>query len=104
MELLRFYLQQNQRHGSMPTYQWLLQQAHQLGASGGTAFHALGGFGRHGWHQQSFFELAGDIPVAVEIVAEAELLDTLIRITTEAAITIPWLRIPVRHGYTGPAA
>lgn len=101
MELLRFYVQQNQRHSGIPAYEWLLQEAHALGASGGTAFHALAGFGRHGWHSQSFFELAGDVPVAVEIIATPELLDTLLQTMSLASLTLPWLRIPVQHGYTG---
>lgn len=101
MELLRFYVQQNQRHAGMPVYEWLLKEAHTLGASGGTAFHALAGFGRHGWHSQSFFELAGDVPVAVEIIAAPELLDVLLQVIRTAKLNLPWLRVPVQHGYTG---
>ncbi|WP_028454656.1 DUF190 domain-containing protein [Chitinilyticum litopenaei] len=104
MELLRFYVQQNRRHAGTPVYQWLLARAHELGASGGTAFHALAGFGRHGWHSQGFFELAGDVPVAVEIIAPAELLDRLLATISTEQLALPWLRVPVAYGYTGAQA
>ena len=72
--LLRFYVHENRRHEHVLLYDWLLEQARQMGINGGSAFRAIAGFGRHGkLHEQHFFELAGDVPVLVEfILAETE--------------------------------
>jgi uncharacterized protein len=72
--LLHFYMREDQRHEHTLLWQWLLEQANKLGVSGGSAFHAMGGFGQHRvLHDQRFFELAGTLAVQVEfIVNEAE--------------------------------
>ena len=36
-----------------------------MGITGGAAFREIAGYGRHDRHEQSFFELAGDLPVEV---------------------------------------
>jgi PII-like signaling protein len=82
MNLLSFYVSEKQHHAGMPLYEWLLAQAKSLGVSGGSAFRAIAGFGRHGkMHEETFFELAGELAVKVEFIldeAQAEkLLDVL---------------------------
>ena len=45
-------------------YEWLLRRTREMGITGGAAFREIAGNGRHDrLHQQSFFELAGDLPV-----------------------------------------
>jgi PII-like signaling protein len=45
-------------------YEWLLRRTREMGIAGGAAFREIAGYGRHDrLHQQSFFELAGDLPV-----------------------------------------
>lgn len=59
--LLRFYMQENRKHGHILLYEWLLEQAKKIGIHGGSAFRAIAGFGRDdAIHEQHFFELAGD--------------------------------------------
>lgn len=82
MNLLSFYVSEKQHHAGKPLYEWLLEQAKSLGISGGSAFRAIAGFGRHGrMHEDTFFELAGELAVKVEfIIGEAQvekLLDVL---------------------------
>jgi PII-like signaling protein len=82
MNLLSFYVSEKQHHAGKPLYEWLLEQAKSKGVSGGSAFRAIAGFGRHGrMHEDTFFELAGELAVKVEFIideAQAEkLLDTL---------------------------
>lgn len=73
---LKFYVTEKQRHDSKLLYEWLLEEAKKLGVPGGSAFRAIAGFGRHGrLHEESFFELAGELPVQVEFVLEAGLAD-----------------------------
>lgn len=100
-QLLIFYLAEQQRHQGVLAYEWLLDVAQRLQLPGGSAFQAIAGFGRHGQrHDAYFFELAGDLPVAVHFVltvAEAEQL--LARIQAEG---LDWfyLRLPVQCGLT----
>ena len=76
---LRFYTYENRRHNGALLYEWLLERAKALGVHGGSAFRAIAGFGRHGkFHEQHFFELAGDVPVLVEFILDEAHADALI--------------------------
>lgn len=76
---LRFYTYENRKHGSMLMYEWLLEFAKARGIHGGSAFRAIAGFGRHGrLHEEHFFELAGDVPILIEFIAEEAAADALI--------------------------
>lgn len=76
---LRFYTYENRRHDGSLVYEWLLERARRLGVHGGSAFRAIAGFGRHGkFHEQHFFELAGDVPVLVEFILDDAHADALI--------------------------
>ena len=41
MYLLAFYVTENQRHDSKLVHEWLLDQAREMGVSGGSAFRAM---------------------------------------------------------------
>lgn len=82
MNLLAFYVSEKQHHAGMPLYEWLLERARAQGISGGSAFRAIAGYGRHGkMHEETFFELAGELAVKVEFVVDEDhaekLLDSL---------------------------
>ena len=82
MNLLSFYVSEKQHHAGVPLYEWLLEQAKAQGISGGSAFRAIAGFGRHGrMHEDTFFELAGELAVKVEFILDearaGKLLDVL---------------------------
>lgn len=71
METLRFYVSEKRHHGGMPIYAWLLEHAKASGIPGGSAFRAIAGYGRHGrLHEETFFELGGELPVVVEFVLD----------------------------------
>ena len=71
MNLLSFYTSEKQHHADMPLYEWLLEEAKALGIHGGSAFRAIAGFGRHGhMHEDTLFELAGELAVKVEFILE----------------------------------
>ena len=71
MNLLSFYTSEKQHHSDMPLYEWLLEEARAMGVHGGSAFRAIAGFGRHGrMHEDTFFELAGELAVKVEFVVD----------------------------------
>ncbi|HEY0665344.1 MAG TPA: DUF190 domain-containing protein [Gallionella sp.] len=82
MNLLSFYVSEKQHHDGKPLYEWLLEEARSMGVHGGSAFRAIAGFGRHGrLHEETFFELAGELAVKVEFILDdplaGQLLDKL---------------------------
>lgn len=80
MNLLSFYLSEKQHHAGMPLYEWLLEEAKGLGVQGGSAFRAIAGFGRHGkMHEETFFELAGELAMKVEFILDDRLTEQLLQ-------------------------
>ncbi len=99
MNLLTFYVNEKQRHGGMPLHEWLLEQAKTLGFQGGSAFRSIAGFGRHGkLHEETFFELAGELAVKVEFVADDEHVAQLLDALRAHSLNIFYLRSIVQAG------
>ena len=101
--LLRFYVHEGQRHGRRLVWEWLLEQANELGIRGGSAFRAMAGFGRHHvLHESHFFELAGTLTVEVEfIVTDEEAKRLLARVRTEK-IRLFYASVPALFGVINP--
>ena len=79
MNLLSFYMSEKQHHAGMPLYEWLLERGKSHGVSGGSAFRAIAGFGRHGrMHEETFFELAGELAVKIEFIVDEALAEKLL--------------------------
>jgi PII-like signaling protein len=99
MNLLNFYVSEKQHHKGRPLYEWLLEEAKSFGIHGGSAFRAMAGFGRHGkLHQDTFFELAGELAVKVEFILDDEITEQFIaRIQTEN-LAIFYVRSAVQSG------
>ena len=77
--VLKFYVSEKQHHHGELMHEWLLRLAQQLELPGGSAFRAIAGFGRHGrLHEETFFELAGELAVAVEFIIDAQSAERLI--------------------------
>ena len=92
---LRFYTYENRKHGGALLYEWLLERAKALGVHGGSAFRAIAGFGRHGkFHEQHFFELAGDVPVLVEFILDEAHADALIAELKREHVNLFYARVP----------
>jgi PII-like signaling protein len=103
MEMLcvRFYVQEGMRFQHQPIGDWLFAQAKALGIPGGTAFRAAAGFGRHGLHEDRFFELAGKLPETVEFFAPANAIEALIQRVGQAGLELLYITYPVHAGVTG---
>ena len=97
---LQVFVSEASRHHGKLTYEWLLDVAQALGIGGGSAFHALAGFGRHGRHDVGFFELAGDLPVVVEYFVEADMADRLLKTIAEAGLKLVYAKLPAELGVT----
>ena len=71
----------------------------KLGVPGGSAFRAISVFGRHGrMHEESFFELAGELPVQVEFVLDAALADKLLDVLRTYHLKLFYVRHAVEAG------
>lgn len=99
MNMLDFYVSEKQQHAGKLLYEWLLEEAKALGITGGSAFRAIAGFGRHGrLHEESFFELAGELPVKVEFIVDDEHADKLLAVLRDRNMQIFYLRSKVEAG------
>jgi PII-like signaling protein len=98
---LRFYVHEGDRLHGLPAYEWLLEQAKKAGVRGGSAMRAMAGFGRHGvLHEDGFFELSGDLPIAVEFVVSESEAARLIDLVGAEQASLFYLRVPVEFGLT----
>lgn len=96
---LRFYMHENRRHRGVLLYEWLLEQAKKRGIHGGSAFRAIAGFGRHGvLHEQTFFELAGDVTVMVEFIVDEAEAEKLLDIVREDGAELFWAKFAAEYG------
>jgi len=102
---LRFYVDEKQRHRSVLLWEWLLEEANRIGVHGGSAFRAIGGFGRHrAVHEDRFFELAGSTGILVEFIAGDEEIAHLLKLVHQEEIRIFYARSPARFGVINPDA
>lgn len=99
MNQLTFYVTEKQHHAGKLFYEWLLEEARELGVHGGSAFHAMAGFGRHGrLHEETFFELAGELAVKVEFILDDLLTEQLLSRVRAQSMNVFYVRYPVQSG------
>lgn len=95
---LRFYMHENQRHGTRLLYEWLLEQARARGVPGASAFRAIAGFGRHGiLSEQHFFELAGQSTVMLEFIVSQAQADALVELVRGQSPPVFHVRCAVEY-------
>jgi PII-like signaling protein len=98
---IRFFVEEGIKHAHCPVHEWLFEQARELGITGGTVFRAAAGYGRHGIHEDVFFELAGKLPESIEFFADANRIAALIKRTSTADLKLVYVTHPVHMGVTG---
>lgn len=99
MEMLRFYVSEKQRHDGELLYEWLLEEARRMGIPGGSVFRAIAGYGRHGkLHEETFFELGGELPIIVEFVTESAPLEQLMERLRPEGLKLFYTRFAVNSG------
>ncbi len=100
--VLKFYVTEKQHHQGELLYEWLLRLAQRLRLPGGSAFRAVAGFGKHGkMHEETFFELAGELSVAVEFLLSASDADKFIAAIRDEKLDLHFVRNSVESGTTG---
>jgi len=97
---LKFYVHENRRHRGKLVFEWLLNEARDLGIHGGSAFRAIAGFGRHGVIvEQHFFELADELPVEVAFMVSDEDAERFVaRLREEKDLSLFYIRMPAEYG------
>jgi PII-like signaling protein len=100
MNQLIFYVSEKQHQAGMPLYEWLLEEAKGLGIHGGSAFRAIAGFGRHGrLHEDTFFELAGELAVKVEFILDDKLAEQIMERVRVQSLKVFYVRHKVQAGF-----
>lgn len=101
---LKIYAGENQKHGGVMLSEWLLEQAKKMGIQGGSAFRAVAGFGRHGMmHEETFFELAGNLPVEVGFVVSEEQCQQLLALLKAENLKLFYVKVAAEYGVAGEA-
>jgi PII-like signaling protein len=101
---LKIYLTEIQKHDGKLLYEWILERAKNMGVPGGSVFRAIAGYGRHGkLHEETFFELAADLPVELEFVASDELIGRLLELLEREGLRLVYVKFPVTSGLIGDA-
>lgn len=96
---LKFYVHEGRRHHGKLVYEWLLSVARELGIHGGSAFRAIAGFGRHGFVEQHFFELADNMPVEVVfMLSDVEAQKLLSRLREEKHLSLFYIQQSAEYG------
>jgi uncharacterized protein len=100
--VLKFYVSEKQHHHNELMHEWLLRLAQRLEIPGGSAFRAIAGYGKHGrMHEETFFELAGNLAVAVEFILDVKDADRLLAAVVEEKLQLHYVRYAVESGTTG---
>ncbi len=100
--VLKFYVSEKQHHHNELMHEWLLRLAQRLEIPGGSAFRAIAGYGKHGrMHEETFFELAGNLAVAVEFIVDTQQADRLIAAVAAEKLQLHYVRYAVQSGTTG---
>ncbi len=75
-KLLRIFLGDSDKIGSMPVYERIIRDAREMNIAGATAFKGFMGFGRNSHiHTTKILAISDDLPVVVEIVDSVEKIE-----------------------------
>jgi len=96
---LKLFVSESRLHNGILLYEWLLEQARDMGVLGGTAFRAIAGFGRHGrLHEEAFFELAGELPVELEFLVSEKQAEYLLDLLKSENLRLFYVKHPAEYG------
>ena len=102
-EILRFYVAEERTHHGVQLWEWLLETASKLGIHGGSAFRAIGSFGRrHVMYEARFFEQSGSSGIEVEFISNDYETTQLLEIIRNENIRLFYARVPVDFGVVNP--
>ncbi|MDQ3185340.1 MAG: DUF190 domain-containing protein [Pseudomonadota bacterium] len=97
---LKFYVSEYREHNGILLFEWLLERAKKNGIHGGTAMRAVAGFGRRGTlHEETFLELAADLPVEVGFVLNEEEAVRFLDVLQAEKLDLFYVKFPVEYGF-----
>lgn len=68
-KLLRIFVGESDKHGSIPLYESIVFEAKKCGLAGATAMRAVMGYGANSIiHTAKLLEISSDLPIVIEIV------------------------------------
>lgn len=75
-KLLRIFVGESDKHGTIPVYETIILEAKKFGLAGATAFKGVMGFGGSSRiHTAKILRLSEDLPMIIEIVDEQEKIE-----------------------------
>ncbi len=97
-QLLRIFIGETNKHGRIPLYEWIVQQARSNGMAGATVLRGIQGFGANSLiHTTKILRLSEDLPVVVEIIDTEEKIESFLQIIdhviTEGIVTVEKARV-----------
>lgn len=99
---LTIYVTELKHHDGKLLYEWILEQAKAIGIPGGSVFRAIAGYGRHGrLHEETFFELAPDLPVELEFVASEAQIEQLLALLDREKMELFYVKFAAEMGIAG---
>lgn len=77
--LLRIFIGESDRAGSMPLYEEIVLRAKRMGLAGATVLKGVLGFGAHSRiHTAHILRLSEDLPIVIEIVDTEDKIDSFL--------------------------
>jgi uncharacterized protein len=104
-ELLRIFIGEQEKFHHRPIYEVLVGKALEQGMAGATVFRGVLSYGlHHKVHSAKILELAGDLPMVVEIVDSTEKVESFLPVVesllSEAGLKVLITREAVRQWTT----
>ena len=77
--LLRIFIGENDKHGRVPLYEWIVRKAREQGLAGATVLRGITGFGaKSHLHTAKVLRLSVDLPIVIEIVDTKEKIEAFL--------------------------
>lgn len=97
-QLLRIFIGETNKHGRIPLYEWIVQQARSKGMAGATVLRGIQGFGANSLiHTTKILRLSEDLPVVVEIIDTEKKIESFLQdidhAITEGIVTVEKARV-----------
>jgi PII-like signaling protein len=97
-QLLWIFIGESDRWEGKPLYEAIVHRARELGLAGATVIRGLEGFGAHSrLHTTRILRLSEDLPVVIEIVDEAERIESFLplldEMVAEGMVTVEKVRV-----------
>ncbi|MBI2310923.1 MAG: DUF190 domain-containing protein [Betaproteobacteria bacterium] len=99
---LKIYVTEFSEYEGRLLYEWMVEKARDLGVPGCSVFRAIAGYGRHGkLHEETFFELAGDLPIEVGFVMTDRQAKDFLKLLEEHRLDLFYVLVKAEYGTVG---